>query len=56
MDNHKGSPKAKVKIKWEENLKMYGVNPNKLIKIKKINKKEIIRESPFNIILFLRAV
>jgi hypothetical protein len=27
-----------------------------LIKIKKINKKEIIRESPFNIILFLRAV
>lgn len=53
-DNHNGNPKIKVKIKWEEVPKMYGVNPIRLIKIKNKNKVEIIIKRPFRLLLFLR--
>ena len=56
IESHRGNPNDKVKIRCEEKLKIYGIRPNKFTKIKKINKKEIIKESPFRENPFLRVI
>lgn len=39
--NHRGNPQVKVKIKWLEILKKYGISPIKFINIIVVNKDEV---------------
>lgn len=55
IDNHSGSPKINVKIKCLDDLKKYGINPNKLIKIIEKNSVEIVWLSPFRWNMYVRV-
>jgi hypothetical protein len=47
-DIHIGSPKDRVKIRWLDNLNVYGIKPNKLIRIIEEKIGVIIEPDPFS--------
>lgn len=53
-DNHRGRPKTRVKIRWDDNLKLYGINPDKLIIITSKNNDEISDVDPFRDDVYVR--
>ena len=54
IDSHKGNPKIKVKIKWLEVLKKYGINPIKLIRMIEKNSVDTVCLSPFKLDIKVR--
>lgn len=55
MDSHRGKPKIRVKIKWLELLKKYGINPIKLIVIIEKNKVDTVCLRPFKLFINVRV-
>lgn len=52
-DIHNGKPKDIVKIKWLDNLNVYGFIPIRLIIIIDENKIVIIKVDPFNVFVYV---
>lgn len=54
--NHRGSPKVKVKKRWEEELNTYGATPIKLTEIIIMNRATRIVASPFRCAVEVRIL
>jgi len=54
IDNHRGRPNLRVKIRWLDKLNVYGINPIKLMKIIMVNRGVISDLNPFRLYINVR--
>lgn len=54
IDNHKGRPSLKVKIRWLDKLNVYGIRPRRLIKIMIVNRGVTIELIPLRLYINVR--